>query len=50
MRHFIAAWFHGNLTRTHYVVLAVAALVIIFGIVDQNQADHAVDTWIRTGH
>jgi hypothetical protein len=48
MRHFLAGWFHGNLTRTHYIVLAVLVAVITLVVFDQWTADRAMDDFVRT--
>lgn len=48
MRHFFAAWFHGNLTRAHYVLLAVVVGIIVFGVLDHQSADRAVDDFVRS--
>lgn len=48
MRHFIAGWFHGNLTRAHWVTLAVIIGIIAFAVIDAGQSDRAMDDFIKT--
>jgi len=48
MKQFLLGWFYGNLTLTHYAVLAAIVAVIAIGIIDGNAADERVDTFVRS--